>query len=300
MTNQEGKYNIKAMCNLLGIQAGTLRAWERRYQLIEPVRNDAGHRLYTEEQLSMLKWIVLKIQQGFTVGQAVNLLNQDKHDIISQNQSLLQLDRTERLLHSMEDSLLRFEENKATAMLNEAFDVFSIDKVINEILSPLMIRIRSKWLKGEISTAHEHFATSFIRLRIGLLMNNYKANGLLPKVVAVCGPNEMYDLGLLFYALFLKRKGFDVIYLGSSIAKDDIHVVIKEISPKFIFLSATIEENAKETLEWSKVLSEQYKDISIGVGGHAFVEYPFSGMEQGENYIGNSTNDWEKWITKKL
>ena len=43
-----GKYNIKAVSNILGIQPSTLRAWERRYHIIAPKRNHAGHRLYTE------------------------------------------------------------------------------------------------------------------------------------------------------------------------------------------------------------------------------------------------------------
>jgi len=63
----EGKYNIKAISNMVGIQPGTLRAWERRYQILNPVRNDSGHRLYTEEDLRKLKWLTEKVSGGFTI-----------------------------------------------------------------------------------------------------------------------------------------------------------------------------------------------------------------------------------------
>ncbi|TKJ03751.1 MerR family transcriptional regulator, partial [Bacillus cereus] len=47
MPTLNGKYNIKAVSNIIGVQPSTLRAWERRYQIIAPKRNQAGHRLYT-------------------------------------------------------------------------------------------------------------------------------------------------------------------------------------------------------------------------------------------------------------
>ncbi len=72
----EGKYNLKAISQMLGIQAGTLRAWERRYQIIAPVRNEAGHRLYTEEHVKIIKWLLVKVNNGFTISQAVHLYNQ--------------------------------------------------------------------------------------------------------------------------------------------------------------------------------------------------------------------------------
>src|SRR4051794_11736833 len=76
-TMQEGKYNIKAVSKMLGIQSGTLRAWERRYQVVAPVRNESGHRLYTEHHVKTLKWLLSKTEQGFTISQAVSLLEQN-------------------------------------------------------------------------------------------------------------------------------------------------------------------------------------------------------------------------------
>lgn len=65
MATEEGKYNIKAVSKMLGIQPGTLRAWERRYQIVAPKRNESGHRLYTEEHIKVLKWLIRKVDQVF-------------------------------------------------------------------------------------------------------------------------------------------------------------------------------------------------------------------------------------------
>lgn len=74
MPTLNGKYNIKAVSNIIGIQPSTLRAWERRYQVIAPKRNQAGHRLYTEEHIQILEWLMEKVSSGMMIGQAVQLL----------------------------------------------------------------------------------------------------------------------------------------------------------------------------------------------------------------------------------
>ncbi|MGL4819521.1 MAG: MerR family transcriptional regulator, partial [Bacilli bacterium] len=84
MADEVGKYNIKAICNKLGIQPGTLRAWERRYQIIRPVRNDAGHRLYSEQHVRILEYLIDKVQNGFTIGQAVSLYETEEHTTAEQ------------------------------------------------------------------------------------------------------------------------------------------------------------------------------------------------------------------------
>ncbi len=73
---------------MLGIQPGTLRAWERRYQIIAPVRNESGHRLYAEEHIKILKWLIQRVNKGFTISQAVSLLEKN-------NQALLESDSTQ-------------------------------------------------------------------------------------------------------------------------------------------------------------------------------------------------------------
>ena len=86
MPTLNGKYNIKAVSNIIGIQPSTLRAWERRYQIIAPKRNHAGHRLYTEEHIQILKWLMDKVSSGMMIGQAVQLLEGNRLQSNVQNE----------------------------------------------------------------------------------------------------------------------------------------------------------------------------------------------------------------------
>ncbi|MBN8190777.1 MerR family transcriptional regulator [Bacillus sp. NTK074B] len=296
----EGKYNIKAVSTILGIQPGTLRAWERRYQIIAPVRNESGHRLYTEQHLNILKWLVEKVDQGFTISQAVALLDKqelEENEITTSDQK----DRTQTISDDLLKALLSFDETKAHDLINQSFSVYTIDKVVIDILGSLLVRIGDLWEKGEITTAHEHFATSILRSRIGIIMHSFPHNGILPKVVAVCGPGEWHELGLLIFTLFVRRKGFEVIYLGSSIKENDIDIVLDEVNPKFLFFSCTLLENVDNLLSLVTSLKNERSDLVIGMGGFAVDHLPKDlKKEFVEHIVGQSKSQWEQWLKSKL
>lgn len=299
MGNGTGKYNIKAVSQMLGIQPGTLRAWERRYQMIAPVRNEAGHRLYTEEHVEILRWLISKITEGFTISQAVTLL--ENSSVSLAKDELPKRDKADEVGDKLLGALLEFDSNKAHELINEAFSLYTIDKTVIDILGPILIKVGDLWEEGSITTAHEHFASSFLRSRIEGLSNSFPHSSFLPKAIAVCGPGEKHELGLLIYTLYLRRKGFEVIFLGTSVAENDLEVVVEKIKPKFLFFSCTLDENRKATLELAEKLNEMNPELFIGVGGIAFDSMPLEQHEEYRDYIvGMTRTEWEKWLKKRI
>lgn len=302
MSNQDGKYNIKAVSKMLGIQPGTLRAWERRYNMIAPVRNESGHRLYTEEHIKILKWLMNKVNRGFSISQAVNLL--ENSGMSTEEPNLAQeptADRAAELTDELLKALMSFDENHAHELMNRAFSLFSIDKVVIDILGTVLVKTGDLWEIGKITSAHEHFASSFLRSRIGMILHTLPVNGLLPKAVAVCGPGEWHELGLLIFTLFLRRRGFEVIYLGTSVADGDLEIVLDEVKPKFLFMACTLRENVEKTLQLVDQLHPSYSQLSIGLGGNAFHSSSISGLDHYQPFLlGNSKKEWENWLKNKL
>ncbi|MBT2642081.1 MerR family transcriptional regulator [Bacillus sp. ISL-41] len=300
MGNGAGKYNIKAVSQMLGIQPGTLRAWERRYQMIAPVRNESGHRLYTEEHVEILRWLISKINQGFTISQAVTLL-ENSSSISLEKAELPKRDRVDEIGDKLLAALLEFDSSKAHELINEAFSLFTIDKTVIDLLGPILIKVGDLWEEGSITTAHEHFASSFIRSRIEGISNSFPHSSFLPKSIAVCGPGEKHELGLLIYTLYLRRKGFEVIFLGTSIAENDLEVVVEKIKPKFLFFSCTLDENRKATLKLAEEMKKINPDLIIGLGGIAFDSMPLEQQEEYREYIvGMTRAEWEMWLKKRI
>ncbi|MGD6815726.1 MerR family transcriptional regulator [Metabacillus sp. 84] len=299
---EEGKYNIKAVSKMLGIQPGTLRAWERRYQMIAPVRNESGHRLYTEDHVRILKWLINKVNKGFSISQAVHLLEDTGLNVDDGPVEAAQTgDRSAELMDDLLKALLSFDENLAHELMNRAFSLYSIDKVMIDILGQVLSKVGDLWEQGKITTAHEHFATSFLRSRIGMILHTLPVNGLLPKAVAVCGPGEWHEMGLLIFTLFLRRRGFEVIYLGSSIADSDLPVVLDEVHPKFLFMSCTLQDNIDKTLKAVDELNERFPELQVGLGGGAFMDMEEERKRLYQNaLLGASNHEWEIWLKEKL
>jgi DNA-binding transcriptional MerR regulator len=301
MSSPEGKYNIKAVSQMLGIQAGTLRAWERRYNIIAPVRNEVGHRLYTEEHVKILKWLLLKVNKGFTISQAINLL-ENSGTRTEASGTISTIGRQEHdIVAKLVKALLQFDESQAHEHLNQAFSLYSIDKVAIDLLGTVLVRIGELWEMGKITSAHEHFATSFLRSRIGNIMHTLPVNSYLPKAIAVCGPNEWHELGLLIFTLYVRKKGFEVVYLGGSIAPEDMNRLLSEVKPKFLFLSCTLVRNLTDTLALVDYLKDEVPSLEIGLGGHAFTSLePFQQKIYDTHIVGETKAEWDTWLESKL
>jgi len=299
MGSSEGKYNIKAISNLLGIQAGTLRAWERRYKMIAPVRNESGHRLYTDEHLKILRWLISKVNQGFTISQAISLMENSGVEVDAvepRNRDIL-----DELGDKLLTALLDFNGAQAHELINQAFNLFTIDKTVIDLIGPILIKVGDLWEEGRITTAHEHFASSFLRSKIEGLSNSFPHSSFLPKAVAVCGPGERHELGLLMFTMFLRRKGFEVIFLGTSVAEHDIEAVLDQVNPKFLFLSCTLEQNVEAVLKLAGEIGGNYSDLFIGLGGIAIDSMPYQQRQKyKENIVGMTRLEWEKWLKKRI
>ena len=297
--DNQGKYNMKAVSTMVGILPGTLRAWERRYQMIAPVRNEAGHRLYSDNHVRKLKWLTQKVNDGFTISQAISLLEQEQK-VSARPFNDQAEDRVSQLQKDILHAFLQFDERTVQDLMNEAFTIYTMDKVLIDILAPLLLQIGNMWEDGKITTAHEHFSTSILRSRIGAVMHAYPHNGILPKVVAVCAPGEWHELGLLIFTLYMRRKGYEVIYLGSSIKEHDIEVVLETVKPRFLFMSCTMTNNLSSTLDLTLSLEKEFSNLVVGLGGSAIDSMnPEDKQKFHPNILGQSMNEWDYWIEEK-
>lgn len=74
MDTNQPLYPIREVSRITGVNSITLRAWERRYGLIEPVRTESGHRLYTDEHVQQIQTAVSLNQQGIPISRVKALL----------------------------------------------------------------------------------------------------------------------------------------------------------------------------------------------------------------------------------
>lgn len=73
----DGLFPIRHVCAETGINPVTLRAWERRYGLIRPLRTPKGHRLYSAEDIARIRRILTLLDEGVAVSQVGRVLQHD-------------------------------------------------------------------------------------------------------------------------------------------------------------------------------------------------------------------------------
>ena len=247
-------YTIKTVVQQTGIAPATLRAWERRYGVLSPGRSDGGYRLYSERDIATLHWLKRQVEDGVSISSAITLLDLRRQAgkapelaaaaMVTSNQPepagpALNARSTEAIGADLLAALLAFRESAGEMLLAEAFALYPVEVVAEEIIAAVLVEIGEQWHAGQATVVQEHFATAFLRQRLTALFQVYDQAASGPLALAGAAPGEWHDVGILLAALTLRRNGWRVIYLGQNVPMDHLIAEIGRLQPALVCLSAT-------------------------------------------------------------
>jgi methanogenic corrinoid protein MtbC1 len=264
-------FNTKAVARETGVPADTFRAWERRYGMPRPQRTPGGHRLYSERDIAIIRWLRDRTNEGVNISHAVllltNTLDSSAAGVPAGNDSARAIGQ---LIDEIVHALMNFDSTQADHTLSEAFSIYPFEQVLLELVQPAMVDIGERWHRGEINVAAEHFATQFVRRKLASLLSIFENTARRATVVVGCAPGELHDLGALLSALFLVRRGWHVIYLGPQVPLFDLLETVQAVKPTLVCLSASTMETALELIPVARGLTEAYPQVHFGYGGRVF------------------------------
>jgi methanogenic corrinoid protein MtbC1 len=142
--------------------------------------------------------------------------------------------------------LMAFDEARADALLSEAFAIYPVEQVAEEILAPTLVEVGERWHRGEATVVQEHFATAILRRRLSVMFQAYDQPATGPLAITAAAPTEWHDVGILLVSLALRRSGWRVIHLGQNVPADQLLQEIRRLHPDLVCLSATTREGAAE------------------------------------------------------
>ena len=70
-------YTIKRASEMVGVPVATLRAWQRRYRVVEPRRSDSGYRLYSAADIAKLRSMQAFVASGWSPKEAAAVVSAD-------------------------------------------------------------------------------------------------------------------------------------------------------------------------------------------------------------------------------
>jgi len=280
--SQTPTYNIKVVLNQTGIAADTLRAWERRYGLPVPQRTQGGHRLYSDRDIATIKWLMDRQSEGLSISRAVDLWNEkidsgsdplaDSAEATSASPLSVPSAPADSTLASLRSDWIKactdFNEAIAEQILNQAFSLFPIEAVCAEVIQKGMSDIGELWYENKLSVQQEHFASGLAMRRLDALLSAAPIPTRKETILVGCPANEWHTFTPLLISLFLRRRGFKVIYLGANVPADRFVETVKDTKADLVLLVAQQLTSAATLQQTANALVN--KKIPVSFGGRIF------------------------------
>jgi MerR family transcriptional regulator, light-induced transcriptional regulator len=288
-------FNLKAVLKETGLAADTLRAWERRYGLPMPERTQGGHRLYSQHDIEIIKWLMGKQREGLSISHAVDMWNKltasgmdPLPGSVSQAISVpsANLDGIRR---SWLEACLDFDENTAEQTLNQAFALYPFETVCVEVLQRGLNEIGEMWYHAEATVQQEHFTSALAQRRLDALIAA-AAPPTRPQTILIGGTaNEQHTFAPLLFALLLRRRGLKVVYLGANVPMQRFNDTVQTVRPQLVILSAQQLQTANGLRETADGL--QTSKTQIGYAGRIFNLLPELRKRIPAHFLGESIQE---------
>lgn len=281
--SEKPRYRIKTAGIKTGISPLTLRAWERRYQVLSPDREGNRYRLYSDTDIQLLRWLKAQVDAGvpislaaaelkerITQGEKIELPEIDENKVEQTTVSVSTDQHTEKLFRA----LVKHDENAALQALTQAKAALPLTQLFEKVIIPVLIRIGDEWYTGNLLVATEHFASNFIRASLLTIYQRLPIKRGGQRILVGGAPGDLHELGPLMVAILLREQGFAVEFLGPDSPLEDLADYAAAENPHMIILSATTIESAQTLRGFNVLLEKNKRPPLFAFGGGAFSYEP--------------------------
>jgi DNA-binding transcriptional MerR regulator len=295
---REGLLPIRTVSILTGVNAVTIRAWERRYGLITPQRTPKGHRLYTHQDVEHIKQIVDLLKQGISVGHVKPLLDQSPDDASTQP-ATDDGDSWKHYQDSMLDAIEKFDEPALDSSYNDALSLYPVDIVNQRLTTPLLRLLGERWSLREAGVAEEHFFSVYLRNKLGTRIHHMNQRSHAPVLLLACLPGELHEIGLLFFALSAISNGYRVLILGANTPLQQIPAVLERKPCAGVILSSSAKP-ARGVIDSGLPELASHISVPVFVGGKAAESHRKALEGSGIICLGENITDGLQLVNESL
>jgi len=214
-----------------GVAPELLRAWERRYGLLEPGRTPGRFRLYSEADVARIGSMRAHLDAGLSASEAARatLAERSRVDL-----PLLQ-EGADELAHALE----RFDDDGGQAALDRLLAGLSLDVVVREVLVPYLHEVGERWARGELSVGQEHFISNVIRGRLLALARGWD-RGPGARAVLASAEGDEHDLPALLFGVVLRTHGWRITFLGANTPVASLAETVRVVRPDVVVVVGTV------------------------------------------------------------
>ncbi len=147
-----------------------------------------------------------------------------------------------------------FDTPSANRLMQQALEQYSVEVVCLGLIQPTIARISDLWSRSELTITEERFAFNYLRGFLTSVFHSTLEPEDAPLVVVGCAQRDMNDLPALLLAVFWRRSGLRVIYLGADAGADDLARQRWVEAPVIISLTMTTSQRIRSVNRLAKQL----------------------------------------------
>jgi DNA-binding transcriptional MerR regulator len=220
-------YTIKQAASRVGVSVPLLRAWERRYGIVDPARTNAGYRLYDDASIARLRAMRRLVDDGWSPSEAAASLRGVDDEAV---RSIVDgptaggepAARSDDLASRFVSAAADLDEPRVEAVLDEMFARGTFEHVVADLVMPALVALGDAWAAGRVDVAAEHAASHAVLRRLGTA---FAAAGRPPQerdlVLVGLPPGARHELGALAFGIAARRAGLPLVYLGPDLPVQD-------------------------------------------------------------------------------
>jgi methanogenic corrinoid protein MtbC1 len=267
------RYPIRVAARMTRLSPHVLRAWERRYDVVQPGRDAAGGRLYSEADIARLRQLRLATEAGHGISQAAALSVGELAALVGDDDVPRAAQGRPRagagvFVSSALDAVEAMDAPRLYATLMGAAVALPSHEFTDEVVVPLLHRVGDRWAQGRITPAHEHVLSAQVGRVLGWLAESLPVPRGAPDAVAVAPRGHRHEFGALLAAVAAAQEGWRVTYLGADLPAADIATAVQVRGARVVLLSAVLEDDADALhTEVREIRAAVAEGVTLFVGG---------------------------------
>jgi DNA-binding transcriptional MerR regulator/methylmalonyl-CoA mutase cobalamin-binding subunit len=263
-------YSIKAVAQATGLTVETLRAWERRYAVVTPVRDASGRRVYRPEDVLRLRRLREATERGHPISRLAPLSDERLTALLDAPADRRAQGTAQALVDRILEAAEEFRAADCEQAITLAVAMLPPPRLVAEVLQPLLREIGERWHRGEMSIAQERLVSKIVARHVGLMLDAYDRAARRESIVFATLQGERHELGLLMSAMICASRGFKVHYLGADLPAAEIARFARELGAPLVALSVVWQERIGDvTAQLAELAAALPPGTAIWIGGSA-------------------------------
>ena len=257
--NSTKRHPIQVVARRTGLTVDVLRAWEKRYSVVEPGRSEGGRRLYSDDDIERLRLLRRASRAGRRISQVSSLGTEELASLVREDEreeieagpeeELGEATVADLFLKTSLAAMERFDSKELEETLNRALLTLNAQIFIDGLAAPLMRKIGDAWSHGDVTPAQEHLASAVLQRVLGRLLEGLQPAVGAPNVVIGTPAGQGHEFGALFAAATAGALGWKVTYLGANLPAEDIATAVRDTGADAVTLSIVYPTEDTELLE---------------------------------------------------